>query len=175
MIKGVIFDLDLTLVDTSNMEPLRRKGNWQGVYKAIPASTIYEGVEELVAHCRSLGLKVGVATSSPSTYATKVLAHHRIKFDALVAYHDTDRKKPHPDPLLLAAEKLGIKPTHILAIGDDPKDVISAKAASMTAVAACWGSINVENLEEEDWDYSCANVAQLHRLISELQKDGSDA
>lgn len=40
--KNIIFDLDLTLVDTTICEPSRHERNWQQAYALIPKCTLYE-------------------------------------------------------------------------------------------------------------------------------------
>ena len=52
-------------------------------------------------------------------------------FRTAVAYEDTTRHKPHPEPLLLAANRLKIKPSGTVYIGDAASDMEAAKAAGM--------------------------------------------
>lgn len=52
-------------------------------------------------------------------------------FKVSIAYEDTVNHKPHPEPLLLAAKKLNLKPSEIVYIGDAESDVKAAKAANM--------------------------------------------
>ena len=42
---------------------------------------------------------------------------------------EVTRGKPHPEPYLLAAERLGVDPRHCVAIEDSPTGVRSALAA----------------------------------------------
>lgn len=44
--KSVIFDLDLTLVDTTNLESLRHNRNWQEAYRRISETVMYDGMTE---------------------------------------------------------------------------------------------------------------------------------
>lgn len=131
-ILAVIFDLDLTLVDTSSLTDLRAARNWPAVYKGIPWTTLYPGVRELLDECLDLGLKLGIVTTAPSTYCAKVVEFHQIPVECRVCYHDVPRGriKPHPDQMLLCSERLGVPPSQCLAIGDDPRDIASAEAAA---------------------------------------------
>ena len=56
-------------------------------------------------------------------------------FDVSVVGDDVERGKPHPDPYLLAAERLGVDITRCLAIEDSPTGVASALAAGATVLA----------------------------------------
>lgn len=62
----------------------------------------------------------------------------------VVVEDDTERHKPHPDPLLHAARLLDLPPTGALRavcwyVGDSTHDMIAARAAGMTAIGAAWG------------------------------------
>ena len=59
----------------------------------------------------------------------------------IVTSDDTKERKPHPAPLLKAAE-IGETPPHLFAyVGDYAGDMLAARAAGMLAVAALWGGI----------------------------------
>jgi 2-phosphoglycolate phosphatase len=47
--------------------------------------------------------------------------------------------KPHPDPLLEAARRLGLQPAHCVYVGDDLRDVQAGRSAGMATVVAAWG------------------------------------
>ena len=65
-------------------------------------------------------------SSSPSRELP--LAH---LFETVVGGDETDRHKPDPEPLLLAAERLGVAAAETAYVGDSPFDVRAAKAAGM--------------------------------------------
>ncbi|MBT6456772.1 MAG: HAD-IA family hydrolase, partial [Gammaproteobacteria bacterium] len=62
----------------------------------------------------------------------------------------TAEKKPHPLPLLTAAEAININCEHCLYIGDDPRDIEAGNAANMTTVIAKYGYIS-DNSNLESW------------------------
>ena len=55
-------------------------------------------------------------------------------FSVIVAVEDVVNKKPHPEPLLLASERLAIKASECVYVGDACVDVLSAKAAGMKVI-----------------------------------------
>ena len=59
----------------------------------------------------------------------------------IVTSDDTKERKPHPAPLLKAAEKLEMPPHLFAYVGDYAGDMLAARAAGMLAVAALWGGI----------------------------------
>jgi HAD superfamily hydrolase (TIGR01509 family) len=55
-------------------------------------------------------------------------------FKTVVYYDDTTKHKPDPEPLLLAAKRLGIKPSETVYIGDMESDIKAAKSAGMRII-----------------------------------------
>ena len=56
------------------------------------------------------------------------------RFDTFVCAGDYERCKPHPEPFLLAAERLGIAPEHCLVFEDTAMGIEAATAAGMASV-----------------------------------------
>jgi HAD superfamily hydrolase (TIGR01509 family) len=94
------------------------------------------GARELLADCRAAGAATALVTMSWRRFATEVVdALPPESFDTLVVGDDVEKGKPHPDPYLLAAERLGVDPRDCLAIEDSPTGVASALAAGCTVLA----------------------------------------
>lgn len=94
------------------------------------------GARELLADVRAAGIPTALVTMSWKRFAVEVVdALPAGVFDASVVGDDVERGKPHPDPYLLAAERLGVDITRCLAIEDSPTGVASALAAGATVLA----------------------------------------
>jgi pyrophosphatase PpaX len=63
-------------------------------------------------------------------------------FDVVVTCDDTAAHKPDPEPILLALERLGVRPEDAAYVGDSPFDVGAARAAGVFAVAVSWGGMH---------------------------------
>ncbi len=103
----------------------------------------YPGAEELVAELSRLaGPIIGVVTSKRHVSATNTLRAAGLDghLPLLVAMEDTDAHKPNPEPLLLALQRLGVRATDCVYIGDAVVDVLAAKAAGMASIAVTWGA-----------------------------------
>jgi mannitol-1-/sugar-/sorbitol-6-phosphatase len=99
-----------------------------------------EGVLE-VAEARRLISEIpegawAVATSGSRAIALARLRHTRLPVPrVLVTADDVQRGKPHPEPYLLAAERLGVAPERCVVVEDAPAGIDAARAAGMAVIA----------------------------------------
>jgi sugar-phosphatase len=76
--------------------------------------------------------KWGVVTSGSRLLATNRLRHCGLPVpDAMVTSDDVTHGKPHPEPYLKGAERLGFAPTECLVIEDAPAGIESARTSGM--------------------------------------------
>ena len=68
----------------------------------------------------------------------------------VVSGDTTPHAKPHPAPLLHAAEHIGIAAAHCLYVGDDLRDIQAARAAGMPVLAAAFGYLG-DNGDPSTW------------------------
>lgn len=94
------------------------------------------GALELLDHLDELGLPRAIATSSSHRSVAAHLGHSGVipRFNTIVARGDYTRGKPHPDPFLTAAERLGVAPEHCLALEDSHNGVRAASSAGMMTI-----------------------------------------
>lgn len=144
--KNIIFDLDLTLVDTSVLEPFRHNRDWQGAYANIPYCRLYQGVEQVFDYIRANGIKTCIVSTSPRPYVEKVVRYFNIPADYIVGYHDAKPIKPAPAPMFKALELMGCDASHAVSFGDRGIDIKASKAAGVKAVACTWGTKELNEL-----------------------------
>jgi HAD superfamily hydrolase (TIGR01509 family) len=94
------------------------------------------GVVELLTLLDELALPRAIATSSQHEHARHHLTAFNLsdRFHTVIAHGDYTRGKPHPDPFLKAAERLGIEPALCLALEDSYHGVRAASAAGMMTI-----------------------------------------
>ena len=92
------------------------------------------GVVRLLDLAVELGVPVALATSTgePTAYRKLELAGLLDYFSTRVTGDQVVNGKPHPEPYLTAADRLGIAPTAAWAMEDSPNGVRSALGAGMT-------------------------------------------
>jgi pyrophosphatase PpaX len=126
------------------------------------------GMEDVLLRLHEEGRRLGVVTAKRR--ATAELAFARVPiahlFETVVGGDETERHKPDPEPLLLAAQRLGVDPAEAAYVGDSPFDVGAAKAAGMYAIAVTWGRIHDRaRLEEAGPDAVVDRAEELLELV----------
>jgi HAD superfamily hydrolase (TIGR01509 family) len=90
------------------------------------------GAHELISELDALGVPQGLVTMSYVATAGPIAA--TLPFRVVVTGDAVTHAKPHPEPYLLAAERLGVDPARCLAIEDSPTGAASANAAGCHVV-----------------------------------------
>jgi 2-phosphoglycolate phosphatase len=116
------------------------------------ATTLFDGIAELLDRLEAQGIKWGVVTNKTSRYTLPVVEALGLARRAacIVSGDSSPRPKPAPDPLLLASAIAGTDAARCLYVGDDLRDMQAARAAGMGAIAAAWGYLGDE-LPLEEW------------------------
>jgi len=143
---GLIFDLDQTLVDSSIADQARRQRNWSHVYSLISDFSVYDGILECVRTVKEKRIPFAIVTSAPESYCNRVLSFFEVVCENRVCYHDTKLKKPHPEPILLAASRMSSELSNIYSFGDRDIDVTASNDAGVKSVACLWGAQDSRSL-----------------------------
>jgi pyrophosphatase PpaX len=125
------------------------------------------GVREALAELAERGYRLGVVTSKRSSgtrYDLEYFGLDRL-IEAVVAANDTERHKPHPEPVRKALERLGVTPRKAAFIGDSPFDLRSARSAGVLAGAVEWSPFPREILEAEAPDFWVPTPGSLTELF----------
>ena len=90
-----------------------------------------------------------------------------VKFFKVVVTGQTVRyTKPYPDPILLAAERMGVKPEECLMIGDTTVDMRAGKSAGTQTVGVLCGFGEEEELLRLGADVILKTTSELTSLLN---------
>jgi phosphoglycolate phosphatase len=114
---------------------------------------LFPGIEAVLAELEERAIPWGVVTNKPGWLTDPLMAALGLdRRAACVVSGDTvAERKPHPLPLLHAAEHIGLAPSECLYVGDAERDIQAGRAAGMTTVVAAYGYISSDD-ELERWD-----------------------
>jgi phosphoglycolate phosphatase len=104
----------------------------------------FASVPELLAAIERAGIPWGVVTNKPGWLTDPLLQALGLTSRArvIVSGDTVAERKPHPLPLLHAAQQLGVPPADCLYVGDAARDIEAARAAGMHAIVALFGYID---------------------------------
>lgn len=126
-------DTVAALINSDDTKEVERVCSFTEVAEA-PSPNLNDGVAETV---RALSQKyiLAIVTSRIKAYMYEPpLDTLKAYFKIGVAAEDTKKHKPYPEPLLFAAEKLGLAPAECIYIGDAESDLQAARAAGMNFI-----------------------------------------
>jgi phosphoglycolate phosphatase len=126
-------------------------------------------MREVISRINDAGMAWGVVTNKPRRFSAPLM--ELMEFvppcDVLVCPDDVTHRKPHPEPMLLAAEILGCAPAQAVYVGDHLRDIESGQAAGMRTVAAGYGYIEADD-DAATWnaDFNIDQPIELLNLIT---------
>jgi HAD superfamily hydrolase (TIGR01509 family) len=120
------------------------------------------GARRLLTELAAHGVPTALVSASHRTVIDRMLLSlGRENFTYTVAGDELARTKPHPDPYLTAAARLGADPASCVVVEDTATGVAAAEAAgcqvvavpSITPIEPCAGRTVVSSLEEVDLSF----------------------
>ncbi len=104
-------------------------------------SVLFGDIEAMLQALEADGAAWGIVTNKPEYLAREILPQlgWETRCAVLIGGDTLAEKKPHPLPLLVAAERMGFAAGQCVYVGDDERDIQAARAAGMPSIAALWG------------------------------------
>jgi phosphoglycolate phosphatase len=134
-------------------------------------TTLFPGVETVLDQLDARGVRWGIVTNKVTRLAEPLVALLGLDTRAacLVCGDTTPHSKPHPAPLLYAAELLDVAPERVVYVGDDLRDVQAGFAAGMITIAAAYGYCG-DDIPPTQWhaNHVAANTAELLHLLRDI-------
>ena len=132
----------------------------------------YPGVLELLESLEASNIHWGIVTNKPEKYCRLLLEQLKLlqRCPVLICPDHVNSRKPNPESLLLACEKLGCPIERTIYIGDHIRDMQAAKNADIIAVAAQYGYLG-ENARVDEWnaDFIINSPGDTEGLLSILK------
>ncbi len=102
---------------------------------------LFAGMETVLDELPRRGIRTGIVTNKAGWLTEPLLEQLtlRARFACVVSGDTVAERKPHPLPLLHAAQLIGAAPGECIYVGDAQRDVTAAHAAGMPALVALYG------------------------------------
>jgi len=130
-------------------------------------ATVYDGVIEGLRTMQDQGLKLAVVTNKPTEFTGPLLTRVGLAgFFSVVVCGDTcARRKPDPDQVLHACERLGVAPAQAVTIGDSLNDAQAGRSAGTRVLAVPYGYNEGQDVYTLDVDGIVPQLTEAARVI----------
>lgn len=127
---------------------------------------VFDGVVAALEAVAAKGVRLGLVSGKSRVGIERTVAFTGLDrfFPVRIGADDCANGKPNADPLLLAAERLGVAAGRTAYVGDAPVDVKAAKAARMWSVAVRWGPFSADVIDPLGPDEVFERVEQIAGL-----------
>ena len=127
----------------------------------------FPGVIEGLDAMKAAGFRLGCITNKVMRYTDPILKASGLApyFDIVLAGDTLPEKKPHPLPLLHAAQFFGVAIEQLLLVGDSLSDAQAARAAGCPIVCVPYGYNHGEPVETLNVDAVIPDLTAVLQLI----------
>jgi phosphoglycolate phosphatase len=127
----------------------------------------YAGVGGALETLHGAGLRTAIVTNKQQRFAIGLLHRLHLKqwIDVVVGGDSCERRKPDPQPLLFACERLGVSPSRALMVGDSINDVEAARAAQIAVVCVPYGYNEGNDPRDLPCDQLIEDLSKLPPLV----------
>jgi N-acetyl-D-muramate 6-phosphate phosphatase len=114
-------------------------------------TTLFGAVGDVLAEIEARGMRWGIVTNKATRFTLPLLEALglSVRAHAVVCGDSTPHAKPHPAPLLAAAQQLRTPATRCVYVGDAERDVTAGIAAGMHTLVARYGYITAAETPDE--------------------------
>jgi len=111
--------------------------------QCIQNTYLYDDIQHTIESLFKNNIKMSVATNAPTKFAKRMLEHLDIAhmFDLIIGADKVKESKPSPEMLECILKHYNFEHTKHKAwmVGDNSKDMLSAKNAGISSIFAIWG------------------------------------
>lgn len=127
----------------------------------------YDGVVDTVRGLHAAHHPLAIVTSKTEQLAQRGLDCIGVGdcFDVLIGCDTTELHKPDPAPVLAALDRLHVRPTDAVFVGDSVHDIAAGNAAGVTTIAALWGPFTRSDLAPSHPRCYLERIADLPSIL----------
>ena len=168
---------DETILEWVGIQPASRRTELMKILEAqekvaAESSRPNKGSEECLSALKQSGILLGILTRNSLKSVENALQRFKdVSIDdfAAVITRDCSLPKPHPDGVRQAANKMGIKPSELLMVGDFRFDVIAGKQAGARTVFLANRGQTAMKPGDPAPDYTVSNINGIIGIVESLK------
>lgn len=115
--------------------------------------SVFQDLENVIKTLSESPVRTGIVTSKTKQELIDEFEPFGLSsfFEYTICASDTEKHKPHPEPLLACLDGLNANQDETIYIGDSIYDMQCAKSAGVKFALALWGSKTTEEFESADF------------------------
>lgn len=131
-------------------------------------TSIFDGMDELLETLDQYGHQLAIVSNNSSEGVNMGLEHLDIGhlFKVVVTCDDVKEKKPAPEGVQLALQRLGAQAESTLYVGDSAGDLLASRAAGVSNVLVGWTAVQREQLLIHKPDYVVETPMEILEVVS---------
>ena len=131
------------------------------------AARPFPGAAAALERLHAAGLRIAVVTNKQFRFADALIRDFRFAqwVDLVVGGDTCARRKPDPEPLRYACQRLEVVPATALMVGDSANDVTAARAAEIPVVCVPYGYDEGRDPRELEGDALIESLAELPAML----------
>jgi phosphoglycolate phosphatase len=136
--------------------------------EAADGKEVYPYTREILRLLREMGMKLGVMTRNCEGAVRKVFPDIDQCVDAVVAREHVLVVKPDPSHPRAVLDRMGVRPSNAILVGDHPTDIAAGRAVGALTVGVLSGRVARAALEEAGADYVVNDIRDLLAVVREV-------
>ncbi|GAB6462188.1 Haloacid dehalogenase-like hydrolase [Bacillus cereus] len=115
--------------------------------------SVFKSLEDIIGMLSLSKIKLGIVTSKTNQELIDEFEPFGLSsyFEHTICACDTDKHKPHPEPLLACLKRLDVPCHEAIYIRDSIYDMQCAKSAGVEFALASWGTKTIDTFKEAEY------------------------
>ncbi|MFX0091191.1 MAG: HAD family hydrolase [Candidatus Hodarchaeota archaeon] len=116
--------------------------------KSYDPKNLFPDVDLAIARLKFSRFLVGIYTLAPKRFVQLTFRQRLTDFDVVITRNDIRKRKPHPQGVIEALNRLGVDPNNCFVVGDLPLDIMAANKAKVVSLGITTGLVSRSILEK---------------------------
>jgi phosphoglycolate phosphatase len=142
---------------------------WEPHYRehCLDHTCLFPGIEQTLQELHADHVPLALVSNKMVSFCEQILEGLKIRqfFSSVIGGDSTPERKPHPGPMLLAAENLKVNSKIVLVVGDNPNDIIAGQKAGFKSCGVLWGIGLEKVIRDAGPDYVIHMPSDISRII----------
>lgn len=130
---------------------------------------LYAGIPEMLHELKSAGYHMAIVSNKLQSGVDELYEHYfSDTVEVAVGERPELNRKPAPDMVLLALEKLGVSTDEAVYVGDSDVDVATARNSGLSCISVLWGFRDKEFLVQHGAHCFAQTPEEICRIIKSM-------